>query len=855
LITCVNFQKHIKAGTRNFSQLLPILLVLFTSLSFAQTATISGRVTGEQGNLIAGVAIFRIGDLSNAVTSDSEGRFKITVPANQQLNLVFYFTGFESDTLSLRLNQNEIKILDHYLSKKIQDISEFEVISKGDRETGLQRLDPLIVNTLTGPGDAIAMTLKTLPGVYSNNELSSQYSVRGGNYDENLVYVNDVEIYRPFLVRAGQQEGLSFANPAMVANLRFSAGGFEAKYGDKMSSVLDITYKRPKAFGGSASASILGGNLQLEGATKNYRLSGMIGARYRTTQYLLNSLDVQGQYRPAFTDVQGYLLYNISDEWDIDFLGNYAVNNYRVFPQTQTTEFGTINQALQFKVYFDGKEQSRFATSMGAVTSTWRLTRKLKLKIISSLFNSSETEKSDVSGEYYINELERDLGSADFGDVAFNRGIGAYQTFIRNELNYVVANVEHKGYLEKDQHYFQWGARAQHELINDALKEWRMIDSAGYSMPISQNIESLQGPETLVINSYLKTAGTLNSMRYQGYFQDNFHWRSDSIDFAITGGIRANHWTINGQTLVSPRVVFSFSPLSWKRDITFRMAAGHYAQPPFYRELRGFDGTINTNLKAQESWHFITGADFTFKAWGRPFGFYAEGYYKILKNLVPYEIDNVRVRYYADNLSDGYAAGIDMKVNGEFVKGVQSWASMSIMKTQEDLRDDYYYIRYNSDGETIVPGITANKTVVDSQRVEPGYIPRPTDQRFNFSLFFQDYLPKNESIAMQITLVFGSRLPLGPPDFNRYRDTLRIPPYRRVDIGISKQFIKAGKPLPKSSPFRNLKTLSLSLEVFNLLGVNNTVSYTWIKDVTNRTYAIPNYLTNRLLNLRLQASF
>jgi hypothetical protein len=285
------------------------------------------------------------------------------------------------------------------------------------------------------------------------------------------------------------------------------------------------------------------------------------------------------------------------------------------------------------------------------------------------------------------------------------------------------------------------------------------------------------------------------------------------------------------------------------------MAAGHYAQPPFYRELRGFDGVLNRNLKAQESWHFITGADFTFKAWGRPFGFYAEGYYKILKNLVPYEIDNVRVRYYADNLSDGYAAGIDMKVNGEFVKGVQSWASMSIMQTQEDLRDDYYYIRYNSDGEKIVPGITANKTAVDSQRVEPGYIPRPTDQRFNFSLFFQDYLPKNESIAMQITLVFGSRLPLGPPDFNRYRDTLRIPPYRRVDIGISKQFIKAGKPLPKSSPFRNLKTLSLSLEVFNLLGVNNTVSYTWIKDVTNRTYAIPNYLTNRLLNLRLQASF
>ena len=829
-------------------RLLPFFLLCISFGSFAQTATITGRVTGEQGNLLSGVAIFITGDLGNAVTSDAEGRFKMTVPADQQMYLVFYFTGFETDTMALRLKPNEQRFIDRYLSKKIQDISEFEVISKGDRESGLQRLDPLIVNTLTGPGDAISMTLKTLPGVYSNNELSSQYSVRGGNYDENLVYVNDVEIYRPFLVRAGQQEGLSFANPAMVENLRFSAGGFEAKYGDKMSSVLDITYKRPKKFGGSASASVLGGNLQLEGATKNYRLSGMIGARYRTTQYLLNSLDVQGQYRPAFTDIQGYLLFNISDEWDIDFLTNYAVNNYRVFPQTQSTEFGTINQALQLKIYFDGKDQSRFATTMGAVTTTWKPTRKIKLKLIASAFNSDESEKSDVSGEYYINELERDLGSQDFGDVAFNRGIGAYQTFIRNQLQYTVANVEHKGYYETGAHYLQWGARVQQEMITDNLKEWRMVDSAGFSMPLLPNDE-------IILDSYVKSSATLNSMRYQGYIQDNYHWRSDSVDFAITGGLRTNHWTVNNQTLVSPRVVFSFSPLSWKRDITFRMAAGHYAQPPFYRELRGFDGSLNRNLKAQESWHFISGADFTFKAWGRPFGFYAEGYYKVLKNLVPYEIDNVRVRYYADNISDGYATGIDMKVNGEFVKGVQSWASMSIMKTQEDLRNDFYYIRYNSEGKEIVPGLTTNKVAVDSQRVEPGYIPRPTDQRFNFSLFFQDYLPKNESISMQITLVFGSRLPLGPPDFNRYRDTLRIPPYRRVDIGISKQFIRAGKPLPKTSPFHNLKTLTLSLEVFNLLGVNNTVSYIWIKDVTNRTYAIPNYLTNRLLNVRLQASF
>lgn len=828
--------------------LLVSVFILCISGVWAQQSSISGKVTGEQGNLLSGVVVYRIGDLGGAVTTDADGKFLINLPSNEQFKLVFQLVGFENDTLDTRLKPGENRKITTYLSKKIKDISEFEVVDKGDRQLGITRLDPKIINSIVGPGGGIEMTLKTLPGVYSNNELSSQYSVRGGNYDENLVYVNDVEIYRPFLVRAGQQEGLSFANPSMVDNLKFSAGGFEAKYGDKMSSVLDITYKRPTAFHGSAQASVLGGNLQLEAATDNQRLSGMIGARYRTTQYLLNSLDVSGQYRPAFTDIQGYVLYNITTSWDIDFLGNYAVNNYRVFPVSQKTEFGTINQALQLNVYFDGKEQSRFATSMGAVTSTWRPNKNLKLKWIASGFNSSESERSDVSGEYRIDELERDLGSSNFGDVAFNRGVGRYQTFIRNNLNYQVFNVEHKGNLEKGNHFFSWGARAQRELIRDELKEWRQVDSAGFNIPTAPS-------DSIFLDNIIRSEASLNSYRYQGYFQDNYSWRRDSIDYSITAGVRANHWTINGQSIVSPRLVFSLTPLAWDRDITFRAAAGHYAQPPFYRELRAFDGSLNRNLKAQESWHFITGADFTFKAWNRPFNFYVEGYYKILKNLVPYEIDNVRVRYYADNLSDGYAAGIDMKVNGEFVKGVQSWASFSLMKTEEDIKNDFYYVRFNQNGEQIKPGYTFDNVATDSIKVTPGYIPRPTDQRANFSLFFQDYLPKNESIAMQITLVFGTRLPIGPPDFNRYRDTLRIPAYRRVDIGVTKHFITKEKPLKPSSPLKKFETFSLSLEVFNLLGVNNTVSYLWIKDVTNRLYGVPNYLTNRLINLRLQMTF
>ncbi len=869
-----------------------LILVFLISGSFtanAQKATLKGKVTGEQSNILAGVVVYVKGDFGSSTSTDSDGLYSISVPADKPVTILFQLTGFYSDSITTRFSAGEVRNFDMYLSIKTNMIIGVDVIDRRGIETGLRSIDPLLAMNVVTTAGGIEGLIKTLPGVTSNNELSSQYSVRGGNYDENLVYVNDVEIYRPFLTRSGQQEGLSFPNPAMVEGLRFSAGGFEAKYGDKMSSVLDIRYKRPKAFGGAFDASILGGNVQLEGATENLRLSWMVGTRYRTTQYLLNSLDVQGQYRPAFTDIQAFVTYQLGTKWDIDFLGNYAVNNYRVFPENQKTEFGTINQALQLRVFFDGKDQSRFATTMGAVTSTYRPNERTSLKFIASAFNSSETERSDVQGQYYIDELERDLGSEDFGDVAFNRGIGSYMTFLRNRLNYQVVNVEHKGFnlSKNEKHLINWGARAQSEHIDDQLKEWRMVDSADYSIPVFPE-------DSIILDSYIKSSATLQSMRYHAYVQDNYHWSRDStVDFSLTGGVRANHWTMNGQSLVSPRVVFSINPKNWTnsnslkrqarrrnpekqdtlrrdtltRDVTFRFAAGHYAQPPFYRELRGFDGSINKNVKAQESWHFITGTEFTFKSWNRDFSFYSEVYYKILKNFVPYEVDNVRVRYYADNISDGYAVGLDMKVNGEFVKGVQSWASMSIMQTQEDIRNDFYYNYFNADGEKVIKGFS-NDQIVDSQRVEPGYIPRPTDQRFNFSLYFQDYLPKNENLSMQITLIFGSRLPLGPPDFNRFRDTLRIPPYRRVDIGFTYHIIgknkiskKPGAIVKKVEPIKtnwlnkNLKSLTVSLEVFNLLGVNNTVSYLWIKDVTNRTYGIPNYLTNRLINLRLQATF
>jgi hypothetical protein len=824
------------------------IIFLFATLnSFAQKAMIYGRVTDSNGKPIESVIIGITKPVSTGTQTDADGKYKLTVPALTELNVIFRIMGYYTDSVKIECKENEFHKLDVKLSERLSTSSKiFEITDNRNADLGLITLDPKIISTITGPGDAIASAIKTLPGVYSNNELSSQYSVRGGNYDENLVYVNDIEIYRPFLVRAGQQEGLSFANANMVDNLKFSAGGFEAKYGDKMSSVLDIKYRKPTRFAGSAMAGALGGNIQLEDIYLKNRLSALVGFRYRTTQYLLNSLDTRGEYRPSFMDFQSAFVYSFSDKLDLEVLMNYAINNYRVKPQDRETEFGTINQALRLRIFFDGNENSKFDTRMGAVSLNFRPDSKTRFKLITSAFQSIEEEKTDVEGAYLIDELERSLGSENFGDKAYNRGVGSFLSYIRNRLEYQVANVELKGYMDRGKHFFQFGAKAQYENVTDRLNEWRMIDSAGFSIP--------QYPyELIVFPEVIKSNISLQSNRLMAYAQDQLSWRTRDTSFTcnLTYGVRTNYWTLNNQALVSPRIVFSVRPKS-KRNTIYRIAAGHYAQPAFYRELRRLDGTINPNIKAQESYHIITGTEFDFEAFDRPFRFFVEGYYKYLKNLVPYEIDNVRIRYFGDNLANGYATGIDFRVNGEFVKGIQSWANMSFMKTGEDLQNDFYYKYYNSKGERVF----VSSQATDSVYVEPGYIPRPTDQRFNFSLFFQDYLPIDESISMQMTLIFGSRLPVGPPDFNRFRDTLRMPPYRRVDLAVAKQFVG---PKARKKQFDGLmkyfKSLDLSLEIFNLLGTNNTVSYLWVKDVTNRTYAVPNYLTNRLINLRLQATF
>jgi tRNA U34 5-methylaminomethyl-2-thiouridine-forming methyltransferase MnmC len=666
------------------------------------------------------------------------------------------------------------------------------------------------------------------------------------------VYVNDIEIYRPFLVRSGQQEGLSFPNSDMVSSIYFSAGGFDAVYGDKMSSVLDIQYRKPKKFGGAFNFSLLGGALELEGASKNKKRYVMGGFRYKSSSYLLSKLDVEGDYKPAFYDVQLLSGFQLDTNTTLELFGNYSRNDYTVIPSSRETEFGTVKQAYKLKIFFDGQEKDLFETGLGAVSLTRKPTPKLKLKLIASAFATAEEEKFDILGQYFLDQLESDIGSDNFGNSLFNLGVGSFLDHARTQLTALVWNGEHKGEYVSDKIFLRWGAKYQHEEIEDKLREWKYLDSAGFSVPTFRDTPSVNA--VLGLNDFTNTKINISSNRYSAYLQ-NIWTITDTTKIILAAGIRAQYWDLNEEFIVSPRASVTYKP-RWKRNLNFRFATGYYYQPPFYRELRDLNGTVHTKVKSQQSIHFVLGSDYNFLALGREFKLVTEVYYKHLDNLIPYKIDNVRIRYLSDQTAKGYATGIDFRLNGEFVPGTESWASLSVLQTEEDIKGDYYYDYYNSDGERIIPGYTVNDIRTDSIRHEPGYIPRPADQRITFGVFFQDYLPKFPAYKVYLNFLFGTGLPFGPPGKDRYKDVLRIPPYRRADIGFSKQIIGEDvKRPPKIKLLRKFSEISVNLEVYNLLQVNNTVSYIWVKDVTNRQYAVPNYLTSRQINIRLSFKF
>lgn len=833
------------------SYILIILCGLISPGLFSQTAIISGTVKDADGDPLERVSVGILENIHNATYSNEKGFYSLEVEAGKPLTLVFYDVSHDRHTYIITAQPGERLSYSPVLHFK-NTLSVVEIKDSKKRTEEILVLDPKVIMAIPDVGGGVESMLKTQPGVSSNNELSSGYSVRGGNFDENLVYVNDIEVYRPFLVRSGQQEGLSFINPNMVSNINFSAGGFEAKYGDKLSSVLDITYRKPLKFAGTASASFLGGNLQLEGITKNRLLAWNIGARYRTNSYLLRSLDTrlntEGGYRPSAMDIQSFLTFDVNPRLRIEFLGNIANNKYLVRPESRQTDFGTVKDAVRVSMYFDGQELMQYTTFMGGLSTTYKPDSKTRLKLIASVYRANEQEVYTIQGQYYIDQLEADLGKPNFGQVAYNRGVG---TFLNNGRNYLTAsvyNLEHKGTrtINKNNELL-WGVRQQFEQIDDRLSEWRTVDSAGFNVPYS--------PTEINLTDVYRTRISLPSWRSQAYVQYAFNTTfRDTSSFKVTAGVRANYWTLNKQTVISPRITLAYEP-NWRRDWLFKLSGGFYYQPPFYRELRNFDGTINTDIKAQRSIHVVLTGDYIFKMWNRPFKLLMAGYYKQLNSIIPYEVDNVRIRYFANNNAKGYATGGDLRINGEFVQGVESWASIGFLRTYEYSKDNIHYKYYNKDGEEIVKGRTFDQVSTDSVLVDPGYIPRPTDQMITFGLFFQDNLPKYPAIKFNLNIQFGSGLPFGPPTHLRWQQIFRIPPYRRVDAGLAYNVLKETREFKRKNYFNHLKEMWIFLEVFNLLQIQNTVSYLWVEDVTGARYAVPNYLTNRQVNIRLQIRF
>lgn len=756
--------------------------------------------------------------------ADDDGYYELEVPSGQELVLVYSHVGFKTKKISFIGEPGEKYLINQWLEEELTTIEGVEVTAEKESSSTFVKIEIKDFENIPNTSGNFETILKTM-GVSSNNELSSQYSVRGGNFDENLVYVNDIEIHRPFLIRSGQQEGLSFTNPDMVESVHFSAGGFDAQYGDKMSSVLDITYRKPKKFAASASASLLGGSVHLEGKSKNDKFTHITGARYKTNRYLLGALKTKGDYNPNFIDLQSYLTFQPWKKIEIGFLGNFADNQYNFVPQTLETSFGTVQDALSFKVYYDGNERDRFQTALGALSFNYRPNDEVSLKLISSAFNTYERERFDIQGQYLINELDNRFGSETAGDSILNIGIGTFLNHARNKLEANVYSVEHKGLFSTSGNDLRWGLQYRFESIKDELSEWDVMDSSGYSLPYSDS-------EVLLFNTR-KGKSDLQSYRITGYLQNTYNFREGRAEYYLTAGLRAHYWSYNNQTVLSPRVSLNIDPY-WFRDFRFKFAAGYYYQPPFFRELRTPEGEIREDIKAQRSIHFIAGSNFFFEAWNRPFKFSTELYFKSLSNLIPYKVDNVRIKYYPDYIARGYATGIEFKINGEFVEGSESWASITFLKTEEDIYRDYY--------------------IVDHKRFEPGYYSRPTDQLFNFTMFFQDYFPNNPEYKVHLNFVYASRMFVSQSNPKRLDVTFPLSAYKRVDLGLSKSLDRF------ASPNKFFKSLWLSAEVFNLLDIQNKISYLWIRTVSNQTgeagyYAIPNFLTSRRINVKLTAKF
>lgn len=856
-------------------QLVFLVMTAFGKLLAQDQALLTGTVTDALSSQPVELATVYVKGTNIAAETNDKGVWRLEVPANQRIVLVFNRLGYKESTVDVEPLPKGAKQQIDIAMPPADATIEVEVRESRIEQGGMirEKTDELkLLPTTTGNLESMLphLALGTTSG--SGGELTSQYNVRGGNYDENLVYVNDFEIYRPQLIRAGQQEGLTFPNIDLVQSLTFSSGGFEARYGDKQSSVLDIHYKRPEKFAGSASASLLGGSLHVEGAkqlgsTKYQKLRYLVGARYKTTSYLLGSLDVTGEYNPNFTDVQAYLTYDLNRNWQLGLIGNYNRSEFYFVPDERRTAFGLVNYALELYSVFEGQEVDDFTTSMVGTSLTYlpdRDKNPLFVKFLASTYRSDENERFDIIGKYSLRQIESNLGSDNYGEVVAELGAGTQHQYVRNFLNAQVSNVEMKGGIEfggtrneesgmngeggdpsliphpssiEKSHFLQWSLKYQHEQIDDQINEWERLDSAGYSLRYDTS--------QLLLYNVLKTKNNLGSNRLSAYLEDTYTWRQDSVgEMKFSFGVRSAYWDLNGEFFVTPRAQLLYKPLRSKKDISYRFATGLYFQPPFYRELRNLQGQVNPDVQSQKSAHVVGGFTYDFFIGSlspTKFRLIMEAYYKRLWDIVTYEIDNVRIRYYGENDASGYVTGLDMRLNGEFVPGVESWFNLSLLRARESIEGVQHLKREIGSTE----GVPVND------------VPRPTDQLLSLSVFFQDYLPKNENFKMHLNLFVGTGLPYGLKDNNRiYRNTYRFKPYHRVDIGFSlKIWDESRKASRPKNPFRLTKASWISLEIFNLMQVQNEASRTWIKTIFAQQFAIPNYLTGRRVNLRWRVEF
>ncbi len=826
-----------KRRTRQILLILIAFVFPFITFSQKKSAFVSGKVLDENESPLPKVSVVILGRQTGTSTNDS-GYFRIKVPADRAFALVFTYAGYKTEQKNFLLNENEEERISLRMEHGANVLPEVVVTDQRDRnEAGLIKANPKNILNMPTPVMGVESLIKIFVG--SNNELTSQYSVRGGNFDENLVYVNDFEVFRPYLVSNAQQEGLSFINPELVRNINFYNGGFQAKYGDKMSSVLDVQYKKPKSFGGSAYVSLLEQGLHLEGITAKNKLTYLVGVRSRTNRNILSRQETQGNYVPSSADLQALITYQFNNKWQAEMLGNISQTKFSLIPQySQLTAsvfspFFAANLGLD--IFFDGQEKDKYGTDMLGVSVTNQINKRLKLKWLASRFEDIEQENSDITGAYLFGERDFDKSKPTYGLIVNPLGAGVNQNFSRNRLNIVDWNLSHKGSFDYGKHFFQWGIGVDRTLINDKLHEWEYQDSAGYSLPYNPNL--------LQLNNVLQSKADLMVNKLSGFIQDNIALGDSLHAFTLQAGIRYNYNSLNNEFFISPRVGASWKP-AWKKDIVFRTALGSYNQPPFYRELRRYDGTVNTAVKSQKSLQAVAGMDYNFKGWDRPMRWTAEAYYKYMTDVDPYDIDNVRIRYFGNNNAKAYAAGVETRLYGELVKDAESWISLGLMRTRENI-DNFFYKTYKLD--------SLNRPV-DSSTVKGGWYRRPTDRTITIGLFLQDYLSTNKNFKVYLSTIYGSNLPYNIPGSVRYRNALVIDPYIRADIGFSALLLDGDKSERRShSPFRNFDNIWATLEIFNLIDRRNTISYVLIKDFANDVFAMPNRLTPRLVNFKIVA--